>query len=97
MMEDFEHRFEHYLQGHIHPDVQPLARRLTHPTLGRISMQSFLEVADLFQANHEAFDHDLDQGQAVVGWTPDGEFVDNHAPLLERTFVAQQDFDRRVQ
>ncbi len=65
---EYEQKFETYLQGHIHPDVQPQARRLTHPTLGRITIETYLDLADHFQANHEAFDADLqqqtvDQGQ----------------------------------
>ena len=93
---DYEKAFETYLQGHVHPEVQPQARRLTHPTLGRISMEAYLALADHFQANHEAFDRDLDEGRAQVGWTPEGEFVDNHAIVLERTAVAQQDFEGRT-
>lgn len=95
-MEDFEHRFEHYLQGHLHPEVHGAARRLTHETLGSMSIEAFLAAADIFQASHEAMDRDLDEGQAEVGWTPQGDYVDNHAPVIERTPLAQQDFERRA-
>lgn len=90
-MSDFEQRFETYLQGHIHPEVQPLVRRAVR--VGQVSMEGFLDIAGIFQANHEAFDRDLDEGGAQVGWTPEGEFVDSHAPILERTPLAQQDFE----
>lgn len=96
-MSEFTERFEVYLQSHVHPDVQPAARRLTHVKLGSMSMQAFLDVAEVIQASHEAFDRDLDEGGAQVGWTPEGEFVDNHAQVIERTPLAQADFDRRVQ
>ena len=95
-MSEFENRFETYLQGHLHPDVHPAARRLTHEVLGSMSMEAFLAAADVFQASHESFDRDLDIGQAEVGWTPEGEFVDNHAPVIERTAVAQQEFEWRT-
>lgn len=96
-MSDFEQRFETFLQGNVHPEEHHAARRLTHPTLGRISMEAYLDVADHLQRSHRAFDHDLDEGQAVVGWTPEGEFVDSHAQIIERTPIAQADFDRRTQ
>jgi len=89
-MEGFENQFETYLQSHIHPEEQPAARRLTHPTLGRISMEAYLLVAEHLQRSHRAFDHDLDEGQAVVGWTPEGEFVDSHAPLIAQGFDARR-------
>lgn len=94
-MSEFTDRFETYLQSHVHPDVQPAARRLTHEKLGSMSMEAFLDAADVFQASHEAFDRDLDTGEAQVGWTPEGEFVDSHAQVIERTPLAQQEFDAR--
>lgn len=83
-MKSIKEQFEHYLQGHIHPDVQPAARRITHPELGRISMEAFLDVAGIFQANHEAFDAHNVTGE-VEG-----------VPVLERTNVIQADFRTRV-
>ena len=95
-MSEFEQRFETYLQSHVHPDVQPAARRLTHEKLGSMSMEAFLDAADVFQASHEAFDRDLDEGQGQVGWTPEGEFIDSHAPVIERTPLVQADFESRL-
>lgn len=90
---DFEHQLEHYLQGHVHPDVQPQVRHEIRQ--GHLSAEAFLRIADVLQANHDAFDRDLEIGQAVVGWSQEGEYIDSHAQVIERTPVAQQDFDRR--
>lgn len=58
-MEGFEAQFETYLQGHIHPDVQPAFRR--EVKLGTVSIEGFFRLAEHFQANHDAFDSDLAQ------------------------------------
>lgn len=79
---DFPERFETYLQSHIHPDVQPAARRLTHERLGSVSMEAFLDVADIIQASHEALDADQLAGEQI--------------PQLEVTNVAQEHFRRTV-
>jgi len=65
-MSDFEQRFETYLQGHIHPDVQPAARRLTHEKLGSMSMQAFLDAADVIQASNEAIEANQQQPQIAI-------------------------------
>lgn len=77
-MSTFEDKFERFLQSHIHPDVQPAARRITHPELGRISMEAFLDVAGIFQANHEAFDEQMIAEARQQG-----------LPTIERTEAAQ--------
>lgn len=59
-----ENAFETYLQGHIHPEVQPLFRR--EVKLGTISMEGFLRLARHFQANHEAFDAQLENQATVI-------------------------------
>lgn len=59
---DFPERFETYLQSHVHPDVQPLARRAVQ--VGQVSIEGFLEIASIFQANHEALDADAVTGAA---------------------------------
>lgn len=91
-MENYEERFEHYLQGHFHPDVAPQARREVR--LGHITMEAFLRLAGVFQANHEAFDNDLAVDGRVdfhEGWDSEGSYI-----TIERTEQAQQEFDFRT-
>lgn len=38
--------------------------------------------------------HQVAERVAEAGWTPDGQYVH---PMLERTQIAQADFDRRTQ
>ena len=73
---DFPERFETYLQSHVHPDVQPLARRAVQ--VGQVSIEGFLEIASIFQANHEALDAD-----AVTG-------VDERIPPYENVLSFDQ-------
>lgn len=81
---NFEERFETYLQGHIHPDVQPQARRMVR--VGQVSMEGFLEAASVFQANHEALDAQI---EASAGFDAQGTYI-------ERTQLAQQEFSNRI-
>lgn len=59
METDQEHQLEHFLQGHFHPDVQPLVRRAIKQEV--FDAAGFLAMADIFQANHEALDGQLAQ------------------------------------
>lgn len=52
-----EQDLEHYLQGHFHPDIAPHVRREIH--VGMVSIEGFLRLADIFQANHDAMDAEL--------------------------------------
>ena len=72
--EDLEHRLEHYLQGHFHPDVQPSVRREIR--VGTVSIEGFLRLTGVFQANHEALDASM-----VI--------QEDTLPVIERTDVAQ--------
>ncbi len=76
MESDLEHKFEHYLQGHFHPDVQPSVRREIR--VGTVSIEGFMRLADVFQANHEALDDQMVQEAREQG-----------LPVIERTDTAQ--------
>lgn len=67
-MHEFEHQLEHYLQGHFHPDVAPQVRREIR--LGNVSIEGFLRLADIFQANHEALDSDALAGEVDTVYEP---------------------------
>ncbi len=56
-MNDFEGRLEAYLADKFHPNVAPHIRR--EIALGTISIEGFLRLADVFQANHDALDADM--------------------------------------
>lgn len=59
----FEHQLEHYLQGHFHPDVAPQVRREIQ--LGTVSVEGFMRLAGIFQANHEALDADCQMAEVI--------------------------------
>lgn len=82
MESELEHQLEHYLQGHFDPDVAPQVRREIN--LGTVSIEGFLRLADVFQANHEALDETALDGR-LAG-----------IPQLEVTPVAQQSFESHV-
>lgn len=71
---NLEHQLEHFLQGHFHPDVAPKVRREIR--LGTTSIEGFLRLAEVFQANHEALDASMVMPEVVT-------------PIIERTDVAQ--------
>lgn len=52
--EGYVERFETYLQSHVHPDVQPQARREVQ--LDHVTMETFLRLAGIFEANQEAIE-----------------------------------------
>lgn len=83
MESEFEHQLEHYLQGHFHPDVAPQVRREIN--LGTVSIEGFLRLAGVFQANHDAIDGDMVRDGSIAG-----------IPQLEVTPTAQDAFRNRV-
>jgi hypothetical protein len=89
-MEDAEHAFEHYLQGHYVDEVAAKVRREVR--LGTVSCEGFVRLDRLFSENREALDDRLAEESVVFesGYDSEGRYIQ-----LERTPVAQEYFQQR--